>query len=252
MNSNSKTKLAQSSLANYCRTGKQSNIPGIDENRLHHYRRLVYNIIDDSLESAYPITRQLLDETEWYTIVTEFFSNHPCKSPQVWWMPKEFYNYIMEVNHPLIRKYPFLPDLLQMEWMEVELFMVEDNEVRFEKKSVNKNSRLIVNPELRLIRLSYPLHLKKAHTIEPSDKSNYFLVMHRHPQNGKVLFTDVSVFYARLIENLNMMPMSFNTLVNQTAGEFGMEINNEIITRCEVFINSALKNRLILGFAAEN
>jgi hypothetical protein len=241
------TKFAQSSLAAYCRTGVLNDIPGIDDDHIKHYRRLVYNIINDSLQSAYPITYQFLGDEKWSLLVDEFFSNHPCQSPQVWWMPREFYEYLLEVKHPLIVKYDFLPDLLQMEWLEVELFMMEDQIVSFENKPKSTRNKLVLNPEYRLIHFSYPVHLKKTSGISPSDKSDYFLVMHREPEIGRILFTDVSLFFARMIENLEQEPLSFDGLVQLTAGEFGIEANDQVFMESKAFISKAINNKLILG-----
>ena len=51
------TQLQQNLLADYCRTGTEpEGLIGINKENLHHYRRLVYNIVTDILETAYPIT----------------------------------------------------------------------------------------------------------------------------------------------------------------------------------------------------
>ena len=98
----------QSNLAAYCRTGKLPEIPGIISENVSQYRRLVYNVVDDMLQNAYPLTVDLFTKKEWDKTVNDFFTNHPCQSPQVWYMPKEFYNYLTEIKNPLLKKYPFL------------------------------------------------------------------------------------------------------------------------------------------------
>ncbi|HEY0611942.1 MAG TPA: DNA-binding domain-containing protein, partial [Chitinophaga sp.] len=110
---NKDTRDYQSSLADYCRTGAYQAIPGVKTaQHVSQYRRLVYNVVDDMLQSAYPLTKGLLKEEEWDELVQEFFSRHACQSPQVWYMPKELYEYIVQQEaHPLLTKYPFLHDL---------------------------------------------------------------------------------------------------------------------------------------------
>ena len=46
----------QKPLGEYCRTGVELKIPGVTPGRVHHYRRLVYNVVRDTLDTAYPIT----------------------------------------------------------------------------------------------------------------------------------------------------------------------------------------------------
>jgi len=246
---NQNTNDAQSALANYCRTGKLKHIPGVDKQRVHHYRRLVFNIIDDSLASAYPLMHNLLGKEEWYQLVNEFFSSHPCQSPQVWTMPRELYEYMISVKHPLLDKYPFLQDLIWMEWLEIEIYMMEDKQVDFQSREISKNGKLVINPEHRLILLNYPVHLKQASQIQKDDRGNYYLMMHRDPDSGKVQFTDLSPFYARMLEHLTEQSYGINELIEMAATDFGIPMEKTVYDNSMKFIKNAISNRLILGFS---
>ena len=240
------TKEVQSQLANYCRTGLIGEIPGANPDHLKHYRRLVYNIINDSLQSAYPLTYQLLKDSSWDELVDEFFTNHPCQSPQVWWMPKEFYEYLVERNHALIHKYPFLPNLLEMEWLEVELFMMEDINIDYHRNGRLSADKMVLNPEHRLVRFDYPVHLKNAFQINSEDKGNYFLVMHREPSSGKVNFTEVSVFFARMLEILGDQSLTIDEMITLTSADFKLKVTAQINAEVKHFVQKAINNQLIL------
>ncbi|MBN2175220.1 MAG: putative DNA-binding domain-containing protein [Bacteroidales bacterium] len=245
---NINTKEVQSNLADYCRTGETRALPGTDPQRLKHYRRLVFNIINDSLQSAYPLTYQLLKDDSWDELVDEFFTNHPCQSPQVWWMPKEFYEYLVEQDHAIITQYPFLPNLLEMEWLEVELFMMEDIRADYHRSGQLSNDALVLNPEHRLVRFDFPVHLKNASQLNPEDKSDFFLLMHREPSSGKVQFTEVSVFFARMIEILGSRAVSVTELIALTCSDFNLQVSKHITGEVTQFIEKAINNQLILGF----
>jgi hypothetical protein len=219
------TRYHQSSLAAYCRTGDYQAIPGVKAAHVIQYRRLVYNVVDDMLQSAYPLTRELLKEEEWNELVQEFFSEHGCQSPQVWYMPKELYEYVtQQEHHPLIRQYPFLPDLLRLEWLEIALFMMEDRLVICD----SSGERLVLNPEHELVHFQYPVHLKEAKQITETDKGDYFLVMFREPDTGDVQFMQLSPALARVIELLENNPMSIATLSADICAELQMTITKEI------------------------
>ncbi len=64
MNLQKPTAKAQNQLGEYCRTGVNQNIPGVIENRLHHYRRLVFNVVKNTMHQAYPLMLQVLGEKE--------------------------------------------------------------------------------------------------------------------------------------------------------------------------------------------
>ncbi len=43
-------------LGEYCRTGVEQDVSGITPGRIHHYRRLITNVVNDTLRTAFPIS----------------------------------------------------------------------------------------------------------------------------------------------------------------------------------------------------
>lgn len=241
------TQAYQSELAAYCRSGTLPVIPGIRQDNITHYRRLVYNIVDDMLENAYPLTHELLSAKEWKSAVNEFFTNHPCQSPQVWYMPKEFYGYLTDSKHPLLNKYPFLKELIWFEWVELELFMMEDKKAEYTTIGDILFSRLILNPEHQLLSFQYPVHHKNARYITVTDQSNYFVIAHRNT-NGVVAFTDMSPALVRIIEYLAEAPLSLKELFEQFQTEYSLPLSQEHQQAIIRFVETAYQQQLIIGF----
>ena len=239
---------AQSALAAYCRTGIDQPIPGVDRDRVPHYRRLVFNIIEDNLQTAYPLTHNLLSPDEWEEVVHSFFSNHPCQSPQIWSMPNEFLDYLRDASHPLLEKYPFLEDLLLFEWREIELYMSEDKKASYSKLGDVGKDNLVLNPEHLLMQLSWPVHLMNASEIETEDKGNFFLMLHRDPDSGKILFTNLSLAFVRMIEFLMDNADSVSGLLSNIEKEMQVDITDDIRKTTLDFFSNGFTNRLILGF----
>jgi len=238
----------QASLASYCRTGDDPQISGVTTGRISHYRRLVFNIIEDNLQTAYPLTYALLSQVEWEEVVNEFFRNHPCQSPQIWSMPKEFYEYLQKINHPLLQRYPFLEDLLLFEWKEIELYMSEDIPVPYSTEGDAGKDPFVLNPEHDLLHLSWPVHITNASEIEADRQGNYFLLMHRDPGSGKIIFTNLSPAFVRIIEYLIEKPESIGSMLKKINREMKVEITDEVMDATRNFILNGLENRLILGF----
>jgi len=237
----------QNDLAKFCRTGIYTPIPGVKEKNIGRYRNLIYNIVDDSLQSAYPLTHNLLEKEEWDNMVNTFFSSHRCQSPLVWKMPKELLEYMQESNHQLLHKYEFLSDLLQLEWYEVEIYMMEDKEVpTFTKEGIMSQDAMVLNPELSILSLAYPVHLKNASTIEEADKGQYFVCLHRESETSKVLFTDIKYPHIELIEKLSNEMTGFDDLL-EIFQKYGTK--EEATNALSQFLKSALKSNLILGFS---
>ncbi|PUZ27218.1 hypothetical protein GA0116948_11727 [Chitinophaga costaii] len=239
----------QQSLAHYCRTGEYTHIRGVHTDHVQHYRRLVYNVVDDSLQSAYPLTYHLLEEEEWNNLVQRFFSEHPCQSPQLWYMPKELYDYMIAATHPLLTRYPFLLELLWFEWLEVALYMMEDKTTEYRHQGDLQQDKLVLNPEHHLEHFAFPVHLKQAATIIAEDQSHYFLALHRHPESGEVQFTDLSPAFVSMLESLAEGPATMNELLAHACTTLGIPESEAIRQATQAFLAHALRTQLILGFA---
>lgn len=237
----------QNKFAQFCRSGEYVAIPGVKEKNIGRYRKLIYNIVDDSLRSTYPLTYDLLEDQEWESLVDKFFSSHRCQSPMLWQMPKELMDYMQETDHKLLHTYEFLSDLLLLEWYEVEIYMMEDKAIPTFKIEGNMlRDSFVINPELSILSLTYPVHLKNASKIISEDKGQYFVCLHRESETGKVQFTDIKYPHIELLEKLSNEESGFDDL---------LEIFQKYATKEEAtialsqFLNSALKSKLILGFS---
>ena len=93
------TKDLQSKLTEYVRTGTLPLIKGAKQDKLHHYRRLVYNIVYNSLSNAYPISKAMLGDEKWKELVDEFFIKHNPQDPQIWSFPFELYEFVLKSDY---------------------------------------------------------------------------------------------------------------------------------------------------------
>jgi uncharacterized protein len=241
------TYAVQSSLAGYCRTGHLSPIAGIHNEHITEYRRLVINVVMDILANAYPLTRQLLTEHEWELVVEKFFANHSCQSPQVWLMPGEFRSYLIDTTDPLLALYPQLEDLLLFEWTETELYMMEDITAHADPSGDILFSGLVMNPEHRLLRFSYPVHREKPAAITTTDNQDYYVVAHRN-REGDVLFTDLSPALCQLLLFLVEEPRSIKELFNLLEKTSQIILTTGDQQQVIAFIEKARQLELITGF----
>jgi len=214
----------QSLLAKYTRDGIEPEMIGVTEGRLHHYRRLVFNVIRESLSSTYLLTVNLLTQKEWSVVCQEFFESHDCVHPQVWRMPEELIAYIAEHRQDLHERYPQLEDLLQLEWLEAEYYMMKDRNFPEGSSKDPIAAPWNLNPESEIASFAYPVHIKNARFISPTDKGNYYCLIFRQRTSGKVKFMNLSPFLAWLIATLKAdESISPQELFPVIAKEFGVE-----------------------------
>lgn len=237
--SKTKTHQYQSALAKYCTTGTLTeDIPGINTKHIHHYRRLVVNNVYDSVSSAYPLTVNYLGTTKFDEVFHVFFSTEPLMDPQIWMMPKEFMVYIQNKRADLLEEYPALDHLLLFEWLEIEVYMMKD--ISFPETSVS--DVYILNPEIRLVKLDFPVHLKPTLQITEADRGNYFVSLHRHPESGNVHFTNLSIPFVDVLEHLQAHALSKEEICT-VLSKYGSE--QEIDKALTPFLKNGLESCLV-------
>ena len=242
------TARIQDLLGDYCRTGEEAQIPGVKPGRLPHYRRLVYNVIRDTMDRAFPIAAAALWDEVWEELVQEFFSKGLPQTPQVWKLPYEFYNYhLMHETGIRIQK-PWLEDLLYFEWMEIEVHTMPDRPVpEYHPRGNMFVDRLALNPEFEMIRLNYPVHMYPVHETTEK-KGEYFLLIFRVPESGKVNFLNLSAIHTYILARLQEENLPLNALKGDVAQTAGIESIKYLDDALEKFIGDLMEKKLILGY----
>jgi hypothetical protein len=214
------TSLAQQKLANYTRTGDSSGLTEARLERIPQYRRLVYNVIKDILGQAFPITKKILGNEDFFKLCNDFFKEHNCISTQVWKMPKELIDYVNNENSTYTLAHSFLPELLLFEWLEIEVHTMTNIELPKFGKIDSIEQSYFVNPYHKLIVLQYPIH-KKPFKKWNSSLGQYPILIYRNLKTHKVHFEELSIFgYLFLSELQSNSTRSFESaLVNTLSGQ---------------------------------
>lgn len=251
MHINKDTYEIQSGLASYCRTNVEPHLPGVTEGRIQQYRRLVYNVIDDTFEGAFPITRQLLSDEEWHELVNSFFTHHACQTPSVWKLPFEFYEYVAATDLAAKQRYPFLTDLLYFEWLEIDVHTMPDIEQEaYLSEGSWHHDRLVINKEFKLIQLNYPVHQLRPEALKENDhQGNYFVLIYREPENGSVQFFDLSPLYALLISQLVESGQTLEAILPGLCDVFKLQRSAGVDDAVIAFLSQLRQKGFVLGFA---
>ncbi len=246
------TQPYQRMLANYTRTGIEERIPGTKQEGIQRYRTMIYNVVNDSLITAYPLTKGLLTEEEWNDSVQHFFSSHACQSPFLWRMPFEFLEFVKMNELTLQNKYPFLNDLLLYEWVEIEVFMMEDIDVTYTSKGKIENGLLMLNPACVVQYFQYPVYDKQIQGISKKDKGHYFLLTHRNPLTGRVSFLEIAPMFARMFEFLSDEAYTIDQLIDQFLNETSITIDLNKKIEIMDFFKACIDKQIILGYKITN
>jgi len=248
MHLHKETITVQEKLGEYCRTGVEPELPGVTPGRIHHYRRLVSNVVKDTLGTAFPITISALGKDIWDLLVQDFFADGIPQTPQVWKLPLEFYRYHADkVTGKSIGK-PFLDDLLYFEWMEIEVHTMPDRPYPvYETEGDLFHDIVVFNPEYEIIKLEYPVHIYPVReTIER--KGEYYALLYRMPESGHVQFLNLSALNVYMITRLQEEKAPLHEIKNEFARLAGIESGRYLDEALQKFLGDLLERKLILGF----
>ncbi len=216
------TKHIQEQLADYCRTGVERPIEGTRADRLPQYRRLVYNMIKNTMTSAFPITEEWLPAEEWDTLVYDFFAQHQAQTPSIWKLPEEFVDFVTGAYYATTFHKPALNDLLRFEWLEIEVHTLPDcDEPLARSKTFTLGSPLTLNPYFRIQQASFPIHLMNAGEAAKHE-GQWFILIVREMDSGRVKFIRLSVLHAVLLEKLHEQPQTLQSILPVVTSLFGI------------------------------
>lgn len=246
------TRSIQSQFALFCRTGEKVDLPGTKPGRIEHYRKLIFNILLENLESAFPITHKFTNNSTWTTMVHRFFSSHDCQSYQVWQIAGEFCDFAIQENFSETYQIRCLNDLLKFEWEEMRIYNMEDVEVEaHSSEGAFLTDHIILHPEHKILHLQYPVHLYSP-SKAMQRAGQYFVLLYRDQETGNVQFIDLSVWFAIVIEQISSQKIVLRDLISQAPAIFG-SINLEHLTVETLnFLEELRKARFLLGFKKQH
>ena len=244
------TQNNQELLAEYCRTGALPvGLDGIVPSRLPHYRRLVINVVRDAMSQAYPLTEKLLGADRFVVLVDEFFAKHNCQEEQLYKMTGELLVFFLNnPEHTLLQEFPCLMDLLRFEWLEMEMYMMEDAEMPMAKPAGDwLNDCIILNPEHRLLKFDYPVFKVAPQELATYQASSYFCMAYRQPETLKIIFTEVSAVTAAILELIadgESLASIYEILESQS-----INLSEKSKQQLLDYLQEQLKTGFVLGFS---
>ena len=190
----------QLAFAAYIRDPQNSPpIRDVAEDRMTLYQDLFYNNIDDTLSSAFPILKQVLDNDYWQQLCQQFFANHHSSTPYLSRLPGEFVNYLIDNK---IQNPPWLIDLAQWEWAELDLFLAADADCSLITGNDVINDIPVLSPLVRLHEFDYPVHRISAEFLpDTADQQKNYLLAWRKADDS-IGFMQANAMSVELLKRL--------------------------------------------------
>lgn len=228
---------------------------GFAEQGATTYLDLLYNKFNASLETCFPIARQLLGDKNWRQLVQDFIAEHDCQSSYYRQIPDEFIIYLQtepnRADDP-----PFLLELVHFEWLELALAITEA-EIHVEADPVNtlvmNNSndwlcyRPMFVPVFEVFQYAFPVH-KINRAFQPQEKpEQHTFILGFRDRFDDVQFIELQPATARLLDIIQLNNGGLRQAADRVAEEAGLSNPEQLYPFAIETMNHLLHQGAILG-----
>jgi uncharacterized protein len=177
---------------------------GVEERRMKIYRELLYNNVEGFLGNGFPVIRSIYSDTNWHSMVRDFFARHKSRSPYFLEIAQEFLDYLQHEREPHAEDPPGLLELAHYEWVELALSVADES---INMSHIDPNGDLLEgHPVLSDLAwplvYSYPVHeMGPNYLPETAPAQPTYLVVYRN-RNDEIKFMALNTVTARLLDLL--------------------------------------------------
>ncbi len=225
----------QLDFAAHIRNPQVNPLPAdVEPRRMKIYTDLFFNNVRNFLDSAFPVSREILGDAAWGDLAREFFHSHASESPYFLQISEEFLTFLHDRG--LQGLPPFLLELCHYEWVEMALDVApdvtSDEQTGTVDQSVLSDAELLgglaISSLVRPLTYSYPVHeLGVENQLQAPPEHPSFLLVYRNAECD-VRFVESNPVTHRLLELL--MTMTAATALEQIRGELnesGRNVSDE-------------------------
>lgn len=149
------------------------------------YKDLVYERFYEVLSNANPIFLSIVGEVKFGKILRKFIASGYAKSKLIWQLSKEFKNFIKDKK--ILKKLPFIDDLLWLEFSEIKLFMKDCKNLKTSKFAWE--NRYKISKKALIKSLKY-----RVCTKEFEKKEKNFILAYYDESQKMVIYREISNF----------------------------------------------------------
>ncbi len=193
----------------------------IDERGVRTYAELINIGRSDLMLSVFPGCARLLNK-KWQETIDDYFQTCPPKHYRLNMSASSFSEYLIEHCPDHLRKFPYLADLADYEWVELQL-MEDAREIKalphkplsepvhFEKMAP------VVNPVLTIRNYSYPVpvivdYLREGQLPRNISPRDVYVAVYRDPETHLGRYVEITPGIAQLISEAQEKPTVYADL----------------------------------------
>ena len=128
----------------------------VEPRRMQIYLDLFFNNVRNFIDSAFPVSREIVGEQMWHQLAREFLHRHAAASPYFLQISEEFLTFLHDRG--LQGLPPFLLELCHYEWIELGLDVADDEVPADLEPWMELDQDAVLNPVMRALVYEYPVH----------------------------------------------------------------------------------------------
>ena len=210
--------------------------------RYQVYRELVTERLVQTLQNISPVARAFLTEEEWWKILWDFLKKAKLNSEILREAAWELSQYLKTRPHPLKKKYPYLGELLEYEYLEIAMRFAPEDEGKTER------GKLRLNPAHVLATYAWPVHFISEEFKDPKriPRGQYHLLLWREPDTLEVKFMEVNPLVASLIQKLERKQAKPAELLTALAKANDLKASPEFISEGRALLADLAAKKLFV------
>jgi uncharacterized protein len=187
------------------------------------YGRMISYGHHDVMDSIFPYCSQLLGDT-WQEAVDDYLIHYPPDHYNLNKICRHFSEYLLKHGQQYLQRYPFLAELADYEWLELE--KIDENLVitRGDDSGISTPDQIvtlgpIVNPTLTVRHYRYPIadiaakleNGKKVRRKVPAKATH--LAIYRDPESHRARFLELGAAAATIVETAHTENGNYQSLL---------------------------------------
>lgn len=213
--------------------------------RFGTYRRLIRKNLLKVLKNLNPVAAEILSESDWNLLLKDFLAGPGAKSHILRELPGEVAQFLRTGDHPLVKKYPYLGELLEYEYLEIQVRYAPEDPQEYPGKKIFL-TRAHAMGEYR-----WPVHYIGQKFADPKKlpTGQYHLLLWRHPKTLEVRFMEINPLVASLVAQLEGGGREEYELLEAVARDHQMELNPEFFQEGRALLRELREKGVLRRFS---
>ena len=240
----------QDAFARRLRDPAASPLPSsVPERRMAVYEELVFNNLKGFIDTAFPITREIVSEAEWQRTLRRFAAGHRCRSPLFRDIAEEFLGWFVPMADTLFPDRPWLAEFMHYEWIELAAEVAEDPPGR---DVIDPDGDLMkgcpaLHPSVHVGCYRHPLHRVSPRRLPQEREQGSYCYLVMRASDDRIRFHNVNPAVGWLIERIDQRDGNGEGALLALAEHLGVSVTATFLEQGQSMLSDLRRQGTLIG-----